>query len=91
MRDSCNAIYYANDAYASAEDMRLRYPRRAYNRSLQFADYMKDAADDWPACVSTSFWFGCVFHWLDHPMECEDDTFLDAKEELRRLHEERRA
>ena len=92
MRESemYNGEYYSNDAMARVEDMRLRYPRRAYNRSLQFADYMKDAAADWPESVATSMWFGCVLRWLGHPCGGEEETFRDAAEEIARLREERK-
>jgi hypothetical protein len=83
-----NGEAYANAGMARAEDLRLRYPRPVSTRSRQFAAYMDEAILDWndiPEYASIPFWFGCVFRWLDHPMECEDEMFALAKEELRRL------
>jgi hypothetical protein len=88
--ESCNAVHYANDAYARAETMRLRYPQRAYNRSHQFADYIRDNMDGFPESVATSFWVGIVYRWLDKPMHGEENMFVEAKEELGRLNDERR-
>lgn len=63
---------------------------RAYSRSLQFADYLKDAAAEWPAGVAIPMWIGCVYRWLDHPMAGEEETFAEAEKELERLNDERR-
>lgn len=81
--------YYADAGKTIAEDLRLRYPRQASTRSQQFAAYMENAADDWPAIVGTSFWIGCVFRWIEHPLASEDEMFAEAREELRRLTRER--
>jgi phenylpropionate dioxygenase-like ring-hydroxylating dioxygenase large terminal subunit len=65
------------------------YEQRAYSRSRQFADYLRDASDDWPLCALVPFWFGCVWRWLDHPMASEDEMFAEARQELQRLSEAR--
>jgi hypothetical protein len=83
---------YADAGKTIAEALRLRYPRRSYNRSLQFADYLKDLVDSWydiPEYARIPFWFGCVHRWLDHPCEGEREMFEDAIEELTRLRMER--
>jgi hypothetical protein len=90
VRNSIHAESEANEAYTRVENLRFLYPRpEPFTRSQQFASYMENAAEDWPECVGTSFWIGCVGRWIDHGLESEDEMFAEARQELQRLREAR--
>jgi hypothetical protein len=88
--ESIHAVAYADAAYTRVEHMKFLYPpREPVTRSQQFARYMETAAEDWPACAGTAFWFGCVWRWLEHGLASEDEVFAEARQELQRLSEAR--
>ena len=78
--DSCNAIYYANDAMAAAEALRPWLPKPMPRGAAMGLDCA--GAD------GAGGWIGAAMAWLTHPLATEEWLCAEALVEVCRLRRE---